>query len=247
MFLYTTGTVVGWEAADLIHRKLVCIPAGGSLPSGYSGTIDQYNAAVVSARPSGASIGWQFGLAAAGFLTGILVPWGWLKCLLYGIGTGSVAHVGCQLLNFYVVEPLFVSTTAKDSSLFQDAYVANQMMGYTTTTTTTATGTTSGPVTSAAGTPVVVRQLPASQPVRVPSVLARSGQLGQTDKAAVPASNLAPACGCPDRQLIDQTPPAAPAIPKPPALPQVTPSSAANAVHPLFAELLRASSVRVAA
>jgi hypothetical protein len=245
--LVTTGSLVGWEAADLIHRKIVCIAPGGQLPAGFEGTVDQYNALAVVAKPSWASVGFQTGLSVLGFLTGALVPWNWAKCLLLGVGVGSTAHVGCQLLNFYVVQPLFVNTTAKDSTLFQDAYVANTQLGYTTTATTTTTtsssssGTSSGLPRSSRGTPVVaggvgaaVRALPASRPVRIPAALA-TGRVGEP-----------PGCGCPDKASTVGAPPAASKIPEPPKLPEVTPSTLAGSAHPLFLELMKADS-RVAA
>jgi len=164
--LITTGTLVGWEAADLIHRMIVTASTQAQVPNTMESAA-AFNAIVVAAKPTWASVGAQAGLAAVSFGVGAAVPWPWLKMLLFGIGAGSFGHVGSQLLNFYVMEPLFTS----NSRLYVAEDNANNVLKYRSTTSGTTPGTSGQPPRAVAGAPAP-RALPQGQPVRIPQALA---------------------------------------------------------------------------
>jgi hypothetical protein len=190
MLLYSGGGLLGIQSASLLHRAIVTVdPASTTfkLPAGVA-DITTYNENVVHAKVPWSSVGAQLGLAFAGGLMGWAVPWGWLKMLMYGFSSGATLHVGTQLIDAYIVEPLIVkmgasaaaAATAANTPVVQtrgQRYYQHEIdAGHLL-------GTLAGPPPSTTGAPprdrrgAQVRALNA-RPTRMPSALAYASTLG---------------------------------------------------------------------
>lgn len=231
------GSLIGYQITDMGDRYIAgyanpTTPAP-TLPAGIT-SIAQYNDAVVSAKPSLARIGWGIGMMVLGFGGGAMVPWATMKMFLYGWGLGATAHLGGQLLNGYVVEPMFMTAgvaSSNGSRMFQHEIHSNNLL---TPPAGAAPGTLTGlgsppAMQSARGTPIAAlgpagRTLPNMQPVaRMPAALASArhgnGALGQSNPpfVYVPEGYVPPS--------VSPNPPAAPA-PTPGGAPTYPPNPA---------------------
>ncbi|HTA17766.1 MAG TPA: hypothetical protein VK989_00655 [Polyangia bacterium] len=190
------GATVGYLVTDLGDRYIAgynpTTSPAPTLPSGVT-SIAQFNDVVVSAKPSLARIGWGLGMMIVGFGGGAMAPWAGLKMFLYGWGLGATAHLGGQLLNAYVVEPMFQTNgvaSANGSRMFQHEIHSNNTLtppAGAAAGTLTGLGQTPGARMTAGGTPIAALgpggargSLGAQPHARIPSALAsRRGGLGQ--------------------------------------------------------------------
>jgi len=181
------GSVVGAEIADIIHRYCITYASGASTaptPTRDASitTVAQYNQAALGAKlfsEAGGyySAGAQVGLTIIGILGGIFLPWAPLKMFSYGVAVGSFTHLAIQILNNYVVEPMFAVGTATVSPtgarLFAfENIAAPASAGTVAGSTTTNTGWTGAPMQRSA----VAAGAPVHQPKdRVPATLGAPG------------------------------------------------------------------------
>jgi hypothetical protein len=198
MLIYSGGGLLGIQAASLLHRAIVTVdPASTTfkLPTGVA-DITTYNENVVNAKPPWSSVGAQLGLAFAGGLMGWAVPWGWLKMLMYGFSSGATLHVGTQLIDAYIVEPLIVkmgksaaaAATKAGTPVVQtrgQRYYQHEIDANNLIYPPVAASTTGDPPRDRRG--AQVRALNA-RPTRMPSALAYASTLGdQGNMVPVPA------------------------------------------------------------
>jgi hypothetical protein len=243
------GAVVGYQATDVLDRYVATYSTTASpapaLPAGFTGTLAQYNAQVVAAKPGIWRVVSGLGMMVLGFGGGAIAPWAGLKMFMYGWGLGATAHLGGQLLNGYVLEPMFMTNgvpSATGARLYSAENAANTVIhpAAATTTASTTTSTTQGlgaPPTglySQRGTPIAALAAPRHtvQQARIPAALAsrRGGRLGDVtlDLSSSPLETA--------RQNPPITPPPAPPItpPAPPSQysPPVVPPPAPPAYTP---------------
>jgi uncharacterized membrane protein YgcG len=176
---FTGGLVLGYTAAELIHRYAVTYAAGTTginSPSSNVTTLAQYNAYATEAKPTWASIGMQAGLAFVGILGGVYLPWNAAKLLSYGIGFGATAHVVGQAVEHHLLMPIFASG-ANGPRLFANETAADAALYPATPPTTATVMQGDPPLTSRRGTPVAAAApaLPEGKTLgRVPHALATS-------------------------------------------------------------------------
>jgi hypothetical protein len=112
LVLLGTGVVVGATGADFLHRYAVTLdPAASPAPAlpatVKSGTtINAYNGAATVGKPNAMSMVLQLGLSALGFVGGAFLPWAPVKMFSYGVGFGALGHLGFQVVNAYIIEPI---------------------------------------------------------------------------------------------------------------------------------------------
>jgi hypothetical protein len=107
LVLLGAGVVVGAELADFLHRYATTMdPAtqNPSLPQGVT-SVAQYNA-IAPLKVTATSAGWQLGVSVLGILGGAFLPWAPVRMFSYGVGLGALGHLGVQLMNQYVIEPM---------------------------------------------------------------------------------------------------------------------------------------------
>jgi hypothetical protein len=226
--LVGAGVLVGATAANMVHRYAMTMaaPAAGAAaptwPTAQSGAtavtdVNSYNDLAVSANPSMLSIGLQLGVAVAGFALGAVLPWAPVKAVMLGIGLGALGHLGVQLINAYVLEPLF-SGTATGTRWFAHEYKANGSFGSGTMGNPNLHGFQHriGP----RGQMGQLPGLPAAQPQRFPHALATKGGgfPVAVPRGATPPAQQQPSAGpgYASQFAVPGGPPAAP-----PAAPQV--------------------------
>ena len=141
LFALGGGFLVGLTGADLLDRWQAGINPTSStaptLPQGVT-SIGQYNDYAVAAKPGLARVGFQLALGVVGLLGGMFAPWSALKLFSYGVGLGAIGHVGLQLVNAYVFEPLFANTNA-GAYMYGHEATANAAINPPTTTSSTTT------------------------------------------------------------------------------------------------------------
>ena len=146
VMLFTAGGTLGALAADVAHRYVSGVSPSASAttaptyPTPQTGAtaiadVPTYNDYAVAARPSMTSIGIQLVLAIFGFGLGAFVKMPALKSIFYGFGVGSFLHLATQLINAYVLEPLFSGKDA-GARMYQHEWNADGKFG---------AGTMSGP------------------------------------------------------------------------------------------------------
>lgn len=170
------GLIIGAELADLVDRKIAGMAPPDpkattqpKLPDGIA-TVDEYNDLAVSAKPTAGRIFAQLGVAAAGFILGAVVPWPIVRLGFYGLGFGAIAHLGVQLINAWIVEPMLIGTDSQKEMFGHETKANNKI-----NPATCATGKTLQPDGSCAGPPAeqTRRPLPQTQPAaRIPDALA---------------------------------------------------------------------------
>ena len=104
------GVIVGAALADFLHRWSTTQPTTGATSSGFTlptgvATIQTYDQ-IAPLRLTGASAAWQFGLGLVGILAGAFLPWAPVRMFSYGVGLGALGHLGFQVINQYVIEPM---------------------------------------------------------------------------------------------------------------------------------------------
>jgi hypothetical protein len=161
MLAFGVGGMIGGELADVTDRYIAGYmpPAQGQqapqLPSSVAPgtTIAQYNDAVQAAPPNGMRILGQIGVSLAGFAFGAVSQrfgHGILALFGYGWGFGGLFHLGTQVIDSYLIAPMFVSNnalTARGSQLYQHEYNAKQIVSPAAQTTSTSTTTTTSTTT----------------------------------------------------------------------------------------------------
>lgn len=140
--LLAGGLVLGAQAADLLDRKVATLDPTATpapqLPTGIP-SVDAYNMLVLQSKPSGSRIAWQVGLAAVGILAGVVAPWAPVKMVAFGFGLGALGHVSVQVINAYLIEPMFgvnpkgpgqtATPTPAGREMFQAEANANLLLG----------------------------------------------------------------------------------------------------------------------
>jgi hypothetical protein len=186
--LLGTGVVVGVLAANMVHRYVMGVdPTSTSVtyPTPQTGVtalsdVGTYNDLAASANPSMASIGFQLGVSVFGFALGAFLPWAPVKALFLGIGLGALGHLAVQLVNAYVLEPLFSGTNA-GKRMYSHEWKANGAFGSGTMGASNVHGHqhTLGPKGQqrvyghmGQAAPSAAAALPAAQPQRTPVALA---------------------------------------------------------------------------
>ena len=177
---FTGGLVLGVTGANIIHRACVTVSATNTtfkLPAGVPDIATYNNLAVDAKLTSWSSIGLQALLGVAGVVGGVYLPWNAAKLISYGIGFGALGHLTFQLVDGYILEPMF-KTGATGTQWYAHEMKANNALYPATTTTTTGTpaagtgsGMTGSPVVSRRGTPVAAAA-PGQMHGRVPHALA---------------------------------------------------------------------------
>lgn len=120
--VFGLGMIAGYQVANMgaryyegMNPTANTTGTGGTattaLPSGIT-SITQYNDLVQSAPPSLYKTGIELGVAALGFVIGILAKSPLVKLAGYGWGFGALAHIVGQLLDTYIILPMMVTTSA---------------------------------------------------------------------------------------------------------------------------------------
>lgn len=202
--LLGTGIVLGAVAANVAHRYIMGVdptsttvtyptPQAGQTAVADVGT---YNDLSAAANPSMASIGLQLGISVFGFALGAFLPWAPVKALFLGFGFGALGHLAVQLVNAYVLEPLFSGTNA-GKRMYGHEWKANGAFGSGTMGASNVHGHqhTLGPSGQqrvyghmGQAAPGAAAALPAAQPQRTPVALATR----VAGVAASPLGGLAP-------------------------------------------------------
>lgn len=189
------GVILGAALANVAHRYLSGVdPSSATAPTyptpqtGQTAISDvaTYNDLAVAHNPGMVSIGVQLGISVVGFVLGWAFKAPAVKALFYGVGLGAAGHLGVQLMNAYVLEPLF-SGTNTGKRMYQHEWNANARFG---------SGTMAGmnlhPQQHQMGPRGHMgaqgRMLPAAQPGRVPVALAQ--RTGAMAHAVAPANPL---------------------------------------------------------
>lgn len=190
MVLLGAGMLLGATGADLIHRYAMTYaanlsPAATPTRDASITTVAQFNQAALGAKPNMWSIGLQLLLGALGIAGGAFAPWGAVKMFSYGVGLGAVGHLGVQLINAYLIEPMMgvgtATVTPTGARLFAFENIAVPAINPPSTATTTAAGLIGQPDRTSA----VAAAAPAGQPRdRQPSSL---GQPAPVTNVATPA------------------------------------------------------------
>ena len=195
LMLFGIGGIIGATAADLAARYVTGLSpaqyaATGATPPTYPtaqtgatvtvSTVPTYNDYAQAARPGMYSIGAQLAIALLGFIVGGVVNTASIKAIMYGVGIGAGLHLATQLLNAYVLEPLFSGSDA-GARMYQHEWNADGAFG---------AGTMSGPPAPAGQMGTVPSQFSGqgARGARVPTALA-------TLRASMPQNPFAGAMG----------------------------------------------------
>lgn len=181
MLSFGFGGILGAEAADLATRYWLGISptATGALPNGQTAsatTIAAYNDVVMAAPPSLKRIAIELGVSALGFIGGGLLAragHGMLALFGYGWGFGGIFHLGTALVDGYLIQPMFTTTsstgqvTASPMGMQMYQHEINASAARTAAQAATPPGTVGTPPAAQPGAGVPVPN--AQQPFRLPA------------------------------------------------------------------------------